>query len=701
MLQPGRVRHLRPTILLLVIALVAAACVNQGFDDEPGLGDDELTEAAPTEQGDADETDSGGMDDEPVADETDGETDTSDLPVGAVADPASLASIEMVPCAFDEPVPLPQAPSCYDVSVPEDWADPDTDDRVVLPVAVFAADDGVEAADATIYLDGGPGASTLDLLWTGFGSLHEPQTGPRDYVVFDQRGVGLSEPSLACPELDEVELAEIAGELDPGTEGDVVLAATADCRDRLVRAGVNLEAYNSVASANDVEAIRSLLGYDQLNLLGISYGTRLAQSYVRQYPDSVRSMVLDSIVPVEADLWSNLAREARGAYEQLFLGCATDAACGEANPDLETRFFALLDQLDAEPIEVEYRDLIQGTTVPAVVDGDDLLGLVFQALYDRSAFSLIPGMVGEVESGDYATVEFLGSIGVTNLPFSSSGMQLAVECNEEIAFESAADLEANAPTDPGYERLGELDGDATLFDICEVFASGSAPDVEAEPVVTDVPALLLAGAYDPITRPGNSDVVAANLGNHFSFLFPDEGHGIAPTECGAELVAAFLADPTVEPDSSCIAAAPRPAWVEGADGASIQLVEFTVDSPFQVSGLRPDGWEGAGAGVFARQRTAIDQTSLVVQPTSGADPQFLVELIQGQLEVTFEPAGTLDVDGREWQTFESDDDPDQVVRLAASTGADGILVVLVATAEEVDQLVDEVFLPVIESAGLG
>ncbi len=680
---------------------MASACVNQGFDEEPGLGDDEGTEAAPTDSAGDDEVGVEDGDEPAGADDADPAPGAADLPVGAVADPASSASIEPVTCAFDEPVPLPQEPSCYQVSVPEDWSDPDPDDRVVLPVAVFEADDGPGGSDATIYLDGGPGAATLDLLWTSFGSLHGPQTGPRDYLVFDQRGVGLSEPSLACPELDEVELAEIAGELAPGTEAEVVLAATADCRDRLTRAGVDLEAYNSVASANDVEAIRGLLGYDQLNLLGISYGTRLAQTYVRQYPGSVRSMVLDSIVPVEADLWSNLAAEAQGAYEQLFRGCAADPGCNEANPDLENRFFALLDRLDAEPIEVEYRNLVDGTTVPAVVDGDDVLGLVFQALYDRSAFSLVPGMVGEVEAGDHDTVEFLGSIGVTNLPYSASGMQLAVECNEEIAFESAADLVANAPTGPGYERLGELDGEATLFDICEVFGSGSAPDVEAEPVVTDVPALLLAGAYDPITRPGNADVVAANLGNHVSFLFPNEGHGIAPTECGAELVAAFLAEPTAEPDSSCIAAAPRPAWVEGAGDVAIQLVEFTIESPFRVEGLRPDGWEDAGAGVFARQLTAIDQTSLVVQPTAGAAPDFLVDLIQAQLEVTFEPGEPLEVGGREWQTFASDDDPDQVVRLAASTGADGILVVLVATAAEVDRLVDEVFLPVIESARVG
>ena len=117
----------------------------------------------------------------------------------------------------------------------------------------------------------------------------------------------------------------------------------------------------------------------------MSYGTRLAQTHLRQYPDSVRAVVLDSIVPVEADLWTNVAPEAQGAFEQLFAGCAADPACAEAHPDLEERFFALLDRLDGQPVEVEFDDLLAGTTVPAVVDGDDLMGLVFSALYDRSA----------------------------------------------------------------------------------------------------------------------------------------------------------------------------------------------------------------------------------------------------------------------------------------------------------------------------
>lgn len=706
--EPGPTAHASSPRLLLgrlgftlaSIALLTSACVNQGFDEDPP----ELSSAAISEGSNEDDAASGAAHDGDETGADDTATDGDGLPVGAVADPASLASIEEATCSFDELIPLTPRPTCYLVSVPENWAEPDPEDQVLLQVAVFEADPAAyDEADrsATIYLDGGPGASTLDLLWTSYGQLHEPLAGPRDYIMFDQRGVGTSEPLLSCPELADLELARLAGELSDEDEGPATLDAVTNCRDRLVAGGADLAAYNSVASANDIEAIRALLGYPQLNLVGVSYGTRLAQTHMRLYPGSVRSVVLDSIVPVEADLWTNLAAEAQGAFEQLFAGCAADAACAATYPDLESRFFALLDRLDAEPIEVEFRDLLTGDGVQAVVDGDELIGLVFSALYDQSVFSVVPAMVAEVENGDHRTVEFMGSLEVTNLPYAALGQRLSVECNEELAFEDESALDALAPTDPGYDRLGTLDGDTSFFDLCRAWPAGEAPEAESQPVVSDIPALLLGGSYDPITRPGNTEVVAASLANSFAFVLPHEGHGIVSSDCGVELVLAFLDEPMVEPDGGCLLTSPAPPWVPDTEAEEITLVEFRVEEPFAVSGVRPAGWMDAGAGVFARQRTALDPTTLIVQPTGGVVPEFVIDLLGAQLEVEFAEMDSLELDGRTWAAYGSDDDPDQVVRLAATEGRDGVMVVLVASVDEIDALYDEVFLPALGAATAG
>lgn len=697
-------RSTAPAVAVLAAAAVLlTACVNQGLDEEPTSAVEPVQAGS---EASVDDSDDGASSADSTTEAGSATTDESgSAPVPPLDDVVGLASIEAVDCTFDQPIPLARQPACYEVSVPENWLEPDPSDLVILPVAVFEAvgsDDGADRDQATIFLDGGPGASTLDLLWSTFPLIHQPQLGDRDYIAYDQRGVGRSQPRLDCPELVEVQIEVLGGTFeDDRSELGATVAALATCRDRLVDDGADLRAYNSLASANDLEAIRALLGYERFNLIGVSYGTRLAQTFLRQYPDSVRSVVLDSIVPNEADLWSNVPAEAVGAYRQLFDGCAADPTCAVTYPDLEARFFALLDQLDLFPIEVTLADPLGGTSVDAVLDGDDVLGMVFQALYNRSWFSVVPAMVDEIEAGDYSTVEALGSLQLANLPFSADGMQISVTCNEEIPFESEDTLGATAPTEPGYDRLSSLNGPGSIFDLCRTWPAGRAPAVENETVTSDVPALLLAGSYDPITRPGNVDIVAPGLSNHWSFVFPNEGHGLVATPCGAELVAAFIAEPTRAPADGCLADSPPPAWVTGGSQEPVTLVEFEVAEPFRVRGVRPAAWIDAGAGVFARQQTALDPTSLIVQPTGGVVPDFLVQLLSEQLDVVFTPAPSVVAGGREWQVFTADADADQSVRMAASTGADGALVVLVAAPEEIDGLAEQILVPALEAVGVG
>ena len=687
---PARWARLRAPAIAIGLAVLAAACVATVDGPEPQLG-------SMVDDGDGLDTEEGAQP-RPGAGEGDGAGAAGELPEGAVADPAALGSIEETACSFDEPVPLPVAPTCYAVSVPERWDQPDPDDRVVLQVAVFEGDGS--AADPVIYLDGGPGGHTLDSLSFTFANLVEPFLGSRDFIAFDQRGVGQSEPLLSCPELDEVYLADLAGEVDPEGAPAAVLAARDACRDRLVGAGVDLAAYNSVASANDVEAIRALLGYDELNVIGISYGTRLGQTYLRQYPGSVRSLVLDSVLPTGYDLWTNFNQGAIRAFEQLFDGCAASPACTGQYPDFETRFFELLDRLDDEPARVEASDLLDGTTVELVLDGGDVLGLVFNALYDRGQFAAVPQMVDEALAGDYAIIELLASVLVTNLGFVAQGQRLSVECNEEIAFESVAEYEANLPADGRYGRLAEIDGGLTLFDLCDGWPAGTAPAVEAEPVSGDRPTLLLAGQYDPITPPAGIDAIAAGLTTAHRFVLPHEGHGIVPTPCGAELVRAFFDDPASPPAASCVAASPEPVWAAG-EAEPVELVQFESRGLVAIGGLRPDGWVDAGNGVFVRQQTAVDPTTLLIQPTAGIPPQSLIDLIASQLDVPLTADGTAEIGGAEWQLFTSAAGAEQAARAGVRSGADGVVVLLVAEQDEIDALYDQLFVEVAAAAEPG
>lgn len=687
--------------VLLGLTLFAAACVG-GTDigSETGAGD----ESGETDEG-AGAAEADGADGVAA---TDGETDdddggpddgsTGELPVGAVADPASLASIEESPCAFDEPIPLPIRPVCHTVSVPENWDDPDPDDRVILQVAVFEGDD--PTADPGIYFDGGPGGHTLDLLSFNFQPLVNPFLDRGDYLVFDQRGVGLSEPSLACPEVTEASLEAIAANPDTEAEAETALDAYVGCRDRLMGGGADLEAYHSIASANDVEAIRALLGYDRFNVVGISYGTRLAQTYMRLYPESIRAVVLDSVFPTEADLWTNLRPGAQRAFEQLFEGCAASPACSETYPDFEDDYFELVAALDAEPIDLELDDLLGGPGVPARYDGTDLVGLTFSALYDQRLFATIPQLVDDGLKGDYSLFRNLGALQTTNLRFISSGLQVSVECHEEIAFESADARAANRATDPRFEPLDRLDGGLTLFDICQEWPAGEAPDVESVRVESDIPTLLIGGQYDPITPPAGMDVIAAGLTTSHSFLFPHDGHGLVPTDCGAEIALAFLENPEQSPDGSCIAGTTEPAWAPAAFPETIEFEPFESTGIVAISGVRPSGWDNQGNGAFARQRTVADPTALVIQPTGGLPAAGLINLLGGQLGAELTAGSPIQVADTTWSQYSGSIDDETAVRVAIDEDA-GVVILLVAEPGEIDGLFDEVFGPVASAATPG
>ena len=541
----------------------------------------------------------------------------------------------------------------------------------------------------------------MDALTFTFGSLVEPLLSGRDFILFDQRGVGLSEPSLACPELTELSRADLAGEVPEGTVDEATADALTGCRERLTGSGVDLSNFNSVASANDIDAIRSLLGYEQLNVVGVSYGTRLAQTYMRMYPDSLRSVTLDSVFPTSADLWSNFDPSAVRAYEQLFEGCESSPACAGTYPNLRDDFFTLLDQLDETPAEVELQHLIDGSTLNAVYDGDDVMGMAFGALYDQGRFSVLPQMVEEGLAGDFSTIEFFGSVEFTNLDYVSTGQQLSVECNEEITFESEEVQQANVPTEAPYNRLADLDEGQNIFALCRNWPSGEAPQVESELVISDIPTLVLAGQYDPITPPAGADVVREGLANSYSFLFPHEGHGITPTECGATLVNAFIESPDVEPDSSCIASAPEPVWVT-PDVGEIELVEFEESGLVAVSGLRPEGWTSIGNGVFTRSQTATDPTTLVIQPTGGLAAETLVDVLGTQLDIELLSTGTVEVQGESWPVFGSPaTSADVAARVAVGPGVDGVLVVLAAEPGQLDELYDAIFDEVAAAAMAG
>ena len=290
--------------------------------------------------------------------------------------------------------------SCGFVLVPENRSRPEGN-WIRLAVAIFKSST-VATRPPLLLLGGGPGTVVLDTFGPIIsGALAHDFTAGRDLVMFDQRGVGYSQPALNCPELGELALRTLGIHRTREQETEDQVEAAFACRDRLVASGIDLAAYNTAASAADVNDLRIALGYGQFDVWGISYGTRLALAVERDFPGAVHSLVLDSALPPSVNQVTDRAANAERAFRTLFDGCAADRACAAAYPDLETVFYDLVAEFNDTPASFFAQDPRTGTVYNVVLTGDRLVRTLNAALTDASLIPVRAARGREPSSGGF------------------------------------------------------------------------------------------------------------------------------------------------------------------------------------------------------------------------------------------------------------------------------------------------------------
>jgi pimeloyl-ACP methyl ester carboxylesterase len=300
-------------------------------------------------------------------------------------------------CAF--PVPAGYRHYCGYLAVPENRATPNSA-PIQLHVAVFLSIAEGPEPDPVVHLAGGPGSSSLDVVGYLFNQGLDTVLERRDFIFFDQRGTGYSRPRLDCPERNALTPVLLSGSLSDDQGFQAIVDAFHRCRDRLTAQGIDLSAYNSAASAADINDLRLALGYEQLNLYGDSYGTRLALTVMRDYPEAVRSVVLDSTYPLEVNLYTNLAPNAERAFDVLFDDCAADPTCNTAYPNLRAVFYNLVAQLDANPVTVSLS--VGGANYSVLLTGDLLIDVLFGGLYNPVVTASMLKMIYQIQAGEYS-----------------------------------------------------------------------------------------------------------------------------------------------------------------------------------------------------------------------------------------------------------------------------------------------------------
>ncbi len=420
---------------------------------------------------------------------------------------------------------------CGKLAVPLDPAVPDGA-AIEIFVARLGAFSAEPRLDPLLLISGGPGQSTVDFYLQMRGAF-EAARRDRDIILVDQRGTGRSADGFACEVPEDLSLDTTAAEELTRVVDACVAQLEHDPR-----------FYTTSVAVRDLERVRIALGIESWNVYGVSYGTRVAQHYLRQYPERVRSLVLDGVVPPPLALGPDVAREAQRALEQIFARCAADAHCGARFAALPQLFTEVLARLDAGAAD---------DTDPPPISALELRTLVRFMSYSAATVALLPVLISEAHAGNYAPLAGQARTLLRELPESLSfPMSSSVTCTEDLPYVAAA-----STGDLHETYLGTAIMDA-LAQICARWPIGTIDMDFKAPVASGAPVLLLSGEYDPITPPAYAERVKADgLTNSVHLVGRGQGHGLVGVGCVPRLLRSFLETPApAELDASCLALEP-------------------------------------------------------------------------------------------------------------------------------------------------
>jgi pimeloyl-ACP methyl ester carboxylesterase len=416
--------------------------------------------------------------------------------------------------------------------------------RIKLRVAVIPAKARTREPDPIFVLAGGPGQGAVSLAAQVM-PLFTRLNDSRDVVFLDQRGTGESSP-LDCE--DEAQPLQML------FEDALPERLVRKCLDRL---DADPRQYVTSIAMEDLDEVRAALGYDKVNLWGGSYGTRAALEYIRRHGAHVRSAVLDGVAPATMKLPLSFVADGDAALARLVDACEQEASCRKTYPDLRVMITSLRGQLARRPARATIQDPRTGDRATIQVNENVFLSGLFRPLYVAELASLLPLGISAATSGDFnpllaQNLELADDI-AENL---SVGMHLSVICAEDIPRIDRADLEA----------LGQSFFGRALVDdfvrACRIWPRGKVPDDYYQPVVSDVPVLILSGGIDPATPPRHGDLVAASLSNAKHLVAPQLSHGVSLHGCAPRLVEAFVRKGSgAELDGKCLQRIPRPLFV--------------------------------------------------------------------------------------------------------------------------------------------
>jgi pimeloyl-ACP methyl ester carboxylesterase len=441
---------------------------------------------------------------------------------------------------------------CVTVDVPRDYDRPE-DGAVKVTAVIIPASTGRPSPDPVVLLAGGPGQSASSLAGLLPALIREARK-TRDVVLFDLRGTGFSGP-LDCQGFEKLG-GLVADASAPAPDSLAQIGAFA--RECLARHGETARHHTSREAVEDLERFRQAMGYPALNLWGGSFGTRVAQHYVRAYGARTRVVVLDAAAPVGVSILGSGAKTPDKALEIVIAACEKDASCAQRFPTFRADVAAVLARADAGPIVGAMADPTSGVRGRVALDRISVGNAIRVALYSKTTAELLPFAVAEAAKDNWGPILAMASAAVSEQ--LAMGAQFSMLCAED--WRQADGL------DPA-ERTGALmkDGYFRFFSpACEVWPTDTVPAGMLAPFKSNIPALVISGAYDPVTPPELGEQTLAQFENGRHLVLANGFHGNSTSPCMARIIGRFLENPAAQPDEACIARLPSLHFFLGAAG---------------------------------------------------------------------------------------------------------------------------------------
>jgi pimeloyl-ACP methyl ester carboxylesterase len=480
-----------------------------------------------------------------------------------------------------DPIPCPDLPPqlasarCGYLVVPEDRSQP-SDRTIKNFVAIIPAQSARPAPDPVVYMGSGPGGIAIfEVAGLVDGGVNRNQ----DLVVMNQRGQFLSIPALTCAPIDDFDRRLLSLRFYSESTKRIHLRATAECHRELIATGADLPSYNSSENAADFADLRTVLKFPEWNVLGVSYGTDLAQMYVRDHPEGIRSIVLDSVIPITitiAEYWQST----RAGFNDLFRACAAEAACNAAHPHLETTVTDLVNMLEAEPLMTTMSDPATGEELKIVLDGGALIDWLRDQSRTNTALTRIPDLLDQLAQGRSQALAAIAMYRIQlappskpGTPSTSFGLAYGVTCRENFSTHEDI-IEAGRQAFPLYPASVQDQAVSTWAytndDCRRVWKVPVAPAEVRQPLVSSIPTLLISGSFDAVASLDFTTSVAASLSKATIISIPGIGHFVLPlSPCAQMVTASFLTDPS-NPETSCVGTLKPPPF-----------------TPFQPEGVGP------------------------------------------------------------------------------------------------------------------